>query len=97
MSLLERRVLVIGIDGATFKILKPLIKRGKLPNIAKMIENGVRGILKSTIPTSSPVAWTSFMTGKNPAKHQIFDFLGKQFTFRAQATLWAKPYLPKSI
>jgi len=73
----NRKVLVIGVDGATFKIIKPLIRKGRLPNLEKMIEKGVHGVLNSTIPIVSPVAWTSFMTGKNPEKHQIFDFFGK--------------------
>lgn len=71
------RVLVVGIDGATFKIITPLINKGRLPNISKMMDGGVSGILNSTIPPVSPVAWTSFMTGCSPAKHQIFDFEGK--------------------
>jgi predicted AlkP superfamily phosphohydrolase/phosphomutase len=73
----EKRVLVIGIDGATFKVIDPLIKDGCLPNIAQIMSKGVKGILNSTLPTVSPVAWTSFMTGKNPDKHQIFDFSSK--------------------
>ena len=77
MGFLKRKALVIGIDGATFRVIKPLIEKGKLPNIARMIEKGVHGVLSSTIPVVSAVAWTSFMTGKNPGKHQIFDFFGK--------------------
>lgn len=73
----RKKVVVVGVDGATFKIIDPLIKSGKLPNIAHLITNGVSGYLQSTIPTVSPVAWTSFMTGKNPDKHGIYDFSGK--------------------
>lgn len=73
------KILVIGIDGATFKIINPLINKGKLPNISRIMANGVHGVLNSTIPTVSPVAWTSFITGMNPGKHQIFDFFGKDY------------------
>ncbi|MDO8445502.1 MAG: alkaline phosphatase family protein [Deltaproteobacteria bacterium] len=73
----RNKITVIGIDGATFRIIKPLIKKGRLPNISALIKNGVHGILWSTVPTVSPVAWTSFMTGNNPGKHTIYDFLGK--------------------
>lgn len=70
-----KKVLVIGLDGATFDIIKPLVKKGKLPTIAKLMKEGVHGKLKSTIPPASIPAWPSFMTGVNPAKHGCFDFM----------------------
>lgn len=70
-----RKVLVIGLDGATFDIIIPLIRQGKLPTIAKLMNEGVYGKLKSTIPPASIPAWPSFMTGMNPAKHGCFDFM----------------------
>ena len=73
----KRRLLLIGVDGATFRIIDPLIKEGRLPNIAKMKSIGVHGTLNSTIPLVSPVAWTSLMTGTNPDKHNIYDFVRK--------------------
>ncbi|KPJ52940.1 hypothetical protein AMJ39_06425 [candidate division TA06 bacterium DG_24] len=69
-----RRVLVIGIDGGTFRVIDPLLCEGRLPNIGRLIERGVRGDLLSTIPPSSSTAWTSFMTGKNPGKHGVYFF-----------------------
>ncbi len=71
------KVFVIGIDGGTFDIIQPLVLKGKLPNIARLMKDGVYGKLRSTIPTVSPVAWTSFATGKNPGKHGIFDYVGR--------------------
>lgn len=68
------RVLVIGLDGATFRILLPLIAGGELPNLKSTIENGTRGILKSTVPPTTPPAWTSIFTGRKPANHGVFDF-----------------------
>ena len=72
------KYMVIGLDGATFDIIDPLIEQGRLPNLQSIIERGVRGNLESTIPPLSPVAWTSFMTGANPGKHGIFDFIGRK-------------------
>jgi predicted AlkP superfamily phosphohydrolase/phosphomutase len=69
------KVLIIGLDGATFDIILPWVKEGKLPNFEKLINEGSYGNLTSTLPTVSPVAWTSFATGDNPGKHGIFGFL----------------------
>jgi len=70
----DRKVLVISLDGASFDLLGPWIHEGRLPNIAWMIKNGVSGHLTSAFPPVTPVAWASFMTGKNPGKHGITDF-----------------------
>ncbi len=70
----EEKVLVIGLDSATFDIIDPLIKKNKLPNISQLINKGIRSKLRSTIPPLSPNAWTSFATGKNAGKHGIFSF-----------------------
>ncbi len=70
-----RKVVVIGLDGATFDILDPLCQKGKLPNIARLIKKGARGTLMSTMPPVTGPAWVSFMTGKNPGKHGVFDFV----------------------
>lgn len=68
------RLLVIGLDGVTFDLITPWAREGKLPHLAKLMEDGVHGVLHSTVPPMSPPAWTSFVTGKNPGKHGIFDF-----------------------
>ncbi len=68
------RVFIIGWDGATFDLIKPWVEKGRLPNIAQVLENGAHGPLRSTMPPMTFPAWTSFMTGKNPGKHGIFDF-----------------------
>src|SRR5208282_804293 len=65
---------MIGWDGATFDLLKPWVEQGLLPNLAKMLANGSSRRLRSIIPPISPAAWTSIMTGMNPAKHGILDF-----------------------
>jgi len=68
------RILVIGLDGVTFDLLKPWVDAGKLPTFKQLMEHGVSGSLLSTTPPLSPLAWMSFATGKNPGKHGIFDF-----------------------
>lgn len=69
------RVVVIGWDGATFDILKPMIAAGRLPVLAAFLERGVHAPLCSTVPPVTPVAWTSFATGTSPGRHGIFDAL----------------------
>jgi predicted AlkP superfamily phosphohydrolase/phosphomutase len=70
------RLILIGLDGATFQLLDPLLAEGLLPNLKSAIETGCRAILKSTIPPSTAPAWASCITGVNPGKHGLFDFRG---------------------
>ena len=69
------KVLVIGIDGATWDIIDPLINFGKLENLGRLISRGVHGKLESSIPPVTGPAWVSFATGKNPGKHGCYDFV----------------------
>ncbi len=69
------KVLVIGLDGATWDLIKPWVNEGKLPTFKKIMNEGVYGDLKSTIPCISAPAWTSAFTGVNPGKHNLFDFV----------------------
>ncbi len=68
------KAVIIGWDGATFDLMDPWIKEGKLPNIARFMKEGTSGKLQSTVPYFTYPAWTSFLTGKNPGKHGVFDF-----------------------
>ena len=70
----RRKVLVIGLDGAVYSIVDPLLAEGKLPALARLQKEGARGVLTSTMPPNSAPAWTSFMTGVTPARHGILDF-----------------------
>lgn len=71
----RQKVCVIGLDGATFDLVKPWVEQGHLPHVGRLMAEGVHGKLRSTIHPLSAPAWTSFMTGKNPGKHGIFDFI----------------------
>jgi len=68
------RVMIIGLDGATFDLIKPWAEEGYLPTFKELLENGTHGPLKSTIPFATIPAWPSFATGCNPGKHGFFDF-----------------------
>lgn len=72
------KVLVIGLDGATFDVIRPLVQANRLPNLARLMETGVFGHLQSTIQPSSEQAWASFMTGKNNGKHGTFSFVKRR-------------------
>ena len=80
-----KRFIVLGMDGMDPVVTERFIAEGKLPNLARMRERGCFKPLTTTIPPISPVAWSSFQTGSNPGKHNIFDFL----------TINPKTYQPK--
>src|ERR1700733_13444720 len=69
------KVFVLGLDGATWDLLTPLVREGALPNLARLMRQGVSGTLGSVFPPLSPVAWTGVMTGKNSGKHGVFEFM----------------------
>ncbi|MBZ5527771.1 MAG: alkaline phosphatase family protein [Acidobacteriia bacterium] len=69
------RVVILGFDGMDPELTERYIREGKLPNLAKLREKGTFRPLATTIPPISPVAWSSFLTGVNPGKHNIYDFL----------------------
>jgi len=69
------KVVVIGLDAATWTLIRPWMAEGSMPNLARLMKSGVSGTLESILPPITPPAWTSFMTGKNPGKHGIFHFV----------------------
>jgi predicted AlkP superfamily phosphohydrolase/phosphomutase len=70
-----KRVVVLGLDGLDHGLTARLLSEGKLPHLAVLRDQGCFRPLGSTLPPISPVAWSSFQTGVNPGKHNIFDFL----------------------
>ncbi|EAQ78556.1 alkaline phosphatase family protein [Blastopirellula marina] len=70
-----QRVVILGLDGLDHKLTQQMLAAGKLPNLAKLQATGSFQSLRSTLPPISPVAWSTFQTGVNPGKHNIFDFL----------------------
>ena len=73
----KKRVLLIGLDGATLELIRPWTGQGWLPNFERLMREGSYGALQSVIRPGSPQAWSSFITGKNPGKHGIFNFIEK--------------------
>jgi predicted AlkP superfamily phosphohydrolase/phosphomutase len=69
------QLLIVGLDGATFDLIKPWAAEGKLPALARLMRGGAVGELESTLPPVTSPAWPSFMTGKNPGRHGVFDFI----------------------
>ncbi len=67
------RLLVLGLDGATWNVLDPMRKRGLMPNLDALLAHSASGVLRSTIPPVTTAAWTTMMTGCDPARHGVFD------------------------
>ncbi len=70
----RRSVLFIGLDGADWQFLDPLIARGAMPNLAALVAAGRPGVLHTLNPPLSPLVWTTMMTGVSPLAHGILDF-----------------------
>ena len=74
-----QRVFVLGFDGMDPTLARQYMDEGKLPNLKRLSETGTFAKLETTQPSESPVAWSSFATGVNPGKHNIYDFLIRDF------------------
>ncbi len=86
-----RNVLLIGLDGADWDIAQPLVAAGEMPHLGRLVGGGAWARLRTVMPPLSPVIWTSVATGKQPAKHGIFDFLaqgGDGSQVPVTSTLW---------
>ncbi|MFQ5876632.1 MAG: alkaline phosphatase family protein [Acidobacteriota bacterium] len=68
------RLLLIGLDGADWEVIDPLLEKGRLPNLARLVRGGVRARLRSYDPMISPLLWTTVVTGVGPDRHGVADF-----------------------
>ncbi len=78
------KVLVLGLDGATFDLIRPWAAAGYLPTLKRLMDEGAHGELRSTTPPMTGPAWTSFATGVNPGKHRLYDWVARdegRYTF----------------
>ncbi len=75
----EPKVVLIGLDGATFSILDPLMSAGVMPFLRRWSADAVRAVLRSTSHPLTPIAWTTLMTGCLPGNHGVFDFVRADF------------------
>jgi len=80
-----KRFVILGLDGMDAALTGKFLAEGKLPNLSRLSEQGCFKPLATTVPSMSPVAWSSFQTGVNPGKHNVFDFLTRD----------KQTYLPK--
>jgi predicted AlkP superfamily phosphohydrolase/phosphomutase len=69
------RTVVIGLAGASWNVLDPLLETGELPNLARLRAEGASGVLESTVPFYTAPAWASYATGCSPAAHGVHDFM----------------------
>ncbi len=72
-----KKLIFLGLDGFDPGLAERFMAEGKLPNLSRLKEQGSYSKLRTTFPSLSPVAWSTFATGVNPAKHNIFDFLNR--------------------
>ena len=71
------KLVILGLDGLEPSLAEKYMAEGRLPNLARLKDEGTYARLRTTTPAISPVAWSSFMTGSEPSKHNIFDFLSR--------------------
>ncbi len=86
---MKRKILILSLDGATWNVLEPFIQEGILPYLSDFRDSGVYGPFKTTTPPLTAPAWASFMTGKNPGKTGVYDFL--------QFNRLSKTYIPSPV
>jgi predicted AlkP superfamily phosphohydrolase/phosphomutase len=73
----KKKVVVVGLDGVPHSFIQKMLKGGEFPNFKSLLSEGSMAKLRSTIPCVSSVAWSSYMTGRNPGKHNIYGFVDR--------------------
>jgi len=81
----KHKVVILGIDGMDHAMTVAMLEAGELPNLAALAKEGGFSALGTSIPPESPVAWSNFITGRNPGGHGIFDFLHGSWLTEKQA------------
>jgi len=92
-----KKLIFLGLDGLDPELTERWMGEGKLPNLARLREQGSYQRLRTTCPALSPVAWSTFATGVNPAKHNIFDFLNRDLRSYAPELSSAKVRPPRRV
>lgn len=80
VNTVRKPVLFLGLDGADWGYVEPLIRQGKLPNLAELRRRSAWGALETIKPTKSPAIWTTIATGEPPVEHGITQFVGNRLT-----------------
>ena len=73
----KKKVVVVGLDGVPHSFIQKMLQGGELPNFRSLLSEGSMAKMRSTIPCVSSVAWSSYMTGRNPGKHNIYGFVDR--------------------
>src|SRR5262245_25748358 len=81
------RVVLIGLDGASWNLLAPMVESGELPNFKALMDRGVSADLASVEPYLSPPVWTSIATGRKPAAHGVDFFYANRYSIKVP-TMW---------
>src|SRR5262245_20934486 len=68
------RTLILGLDGGTFDVFRPLVDAGRMPNLQALWQRSACLPLDSTEPFITPTAWYTFLTGCDPARHGVLDY-----------------------
>ena len=92
-----KKLIFLGLDGLDPALTERFLEAGKLPNLAKLRETGSFKRLRTTFPSLSPVAWSTFATGVSPAKHNIFDFLNRNLKTYVPELAAARVNKPRRI
>ena len=71
----DKRLVIIGFDGMDPRLAQRFMDEGRMPNLSALAKEGSFGPLQSSYPSMSPVAWSSFSTGVDASRHNIFDFI----------------------
>ncbi|MBZ5591076.1 MAG: alkaline phosphatase family protein [Acidobacteriia bacterium] len=90
-----RKIIFLGMDGLDPKLAEKFMEEGKMPNFSRLRAEGSYRRLRTTFPALSPVAWSTFATGVNPAKHNMFDFLNRNLVSYLPELASSKVYPPK--
>jgi predicted AlkP superfamily phosphohydrolase/phosphomutase len=83
------RVVLIGLDGASWNLLGPMVESGELPNFKALMDRGVAADLASVEPYLSPPVWTSIATGRKPAAHGVDFFYANRHSIKVP-TMWER-------
>jgi len=74
----DQRILILGWDGACWDLLKPWVDAGELPVLARLVREGASGPMRTVVPPGTGPAWAALVTGKNPGKHGVFEFMQRR-------------------
>jgi Type I phosphodiesterase / nucleotide pyrophosphatase len=92
-----KKLIFLGLDGLDPELTERWMAEGKMPNLTRLQQQGSYRRLRTTCPPLSPVAWSTFATGVNPAKHNIFDFLNRDLRTYAPELSSAKVRPPQRV